>query len=231
MNIQLVNENSLIIYFGDAINRATADNVAWAYHLLHDELAGELLDITPAYTSILLCCDLQKIDVFELKNRVRAILQNKPQLNTASHEGQILELPVYYGEEVALDHQVMSEHTGLPFNEIVQRHSSQVYQVFAIGFTPGFAYLGNVDAQIAMPRKANPRLKVPKGSVAIADRQTAVYPKSSPGGWQIIGRTPLELFDPGSANLCPFEVGANVQFKPIDRLTFLNLGGQLDCES
>ncbi|WP_413702232.1 5-oxoprolinase subunit B family protein [Psychromonas sp. KJ10-10] len=138
-----------------------------------------------------------------------------------------IELPVYYGEEVALDHDALSQHTGLAFSEIIKLHTSECYRVFAIGFAPGFAFLGNIPTQIAMPRKKNPRTTVPKGSVAIADRQTAVYPNESPGGWQIIGRTPINLLDITTASLSKFSMGDQVKFKAINKQAFLAMGGIL----
>ena len=104
---------------------------------------------------------------------------------------------------------------------------STKYRVYAIGFAPGFAYLGNTDKRIEIPRKQTPRLRVPAGSLAIADRQTAIYPKQSPGGWQIIGRTPISLIDFQRENLTVFEMGAQVSFTPIDKATFLDTGGVL----
>jgi len=101
------------------------------------------------------------------------------------------------------------------------------YRVYAIGFAPGFAYLGEVDARIAAPRLATPRKKVPKGAVAIADRQTAVYPAVSPGGWNLIGLCPVDMFNPNAKPTMPVQVGDKVQFKSIEREEFLSLGGQL----
>ena len=115
----------------------------------------------------------------------------------------------------------------LPIYDVVNIHVSATYRVYAIGFAPGFAYLGNTDKRIEIPRKQTPRLKVPAGSLAIADRQTAIYPKQSPGGWQIIGRTPISLIDYQRENLTVFEMGAQVSFTPIDRATFLDMGGVL----
>ena len=128
---------------------------------------------------------------------------------------------------MALDADEICEHTGLTFEEVINIHASTTYRVYAIGFAPGFAYLGNTDSRIEIPRKQTPRLKVPPGSLAIADRQTAIYPKQSPGGWQIIGRTPVSLIDFERENLTVFEMGAQVTFTRIDKATFLKMGGVL----
>jgi KipI family sensor histidine kinase inhibitor len=111
--------------------------------------------------------------------------------------------------------------------QVITAHCQQIYDVYAIGFAPGFAYLGEVEKQIAMPRLATPRAKTPAGSVAIADRQTAIYPFETPGGWNIIGRCPSVLFDPTATPSMPYQVGDQVQFMPVNRQEFEDLGGVL----
>jgi len=229
MKIQPVNENSLIIYFADKVSSATADKIANVYRLLKADRSAFITDIIPSYTSILLSCDLRKTGLRAFNNYLQQLLANLDTQQSITSDVKKLILPVYYGEEVAWDQQAISEYTKLPFPEIIKLHTAEIYRVFAMGFAPGFAFLGNTNPLISMPRKANPRKVVPKGSVAIADQQTAIYPDQSPGGWQIIGRTPLELFDLTEANLSRFEMGAQVQFKAIDRNTFLNMGGTLDA--
>ena len=139
----------------------------------------------------------------------------------------LLTIPGYYGEEVGLDLVLIAERSGLSIAEVIECHCAKIYDVYAIGFSPGFAYLGEVDDAIACPRKVTPRKSLPKGSVGIADQQTAVYPKDSPGGWQIVGRTPVELVDFQAEKITPFTVGGRVKFEPIDREQFVTLGGQL----
>ena len=107
-----------------------------------------------------------------------------------------VEIPVRYGGEDGPDLQIVADHTGLGIDEVVRRHSSAEYIVFFVGFQPGFAYLGGLDASLHTPRRAIPRLEVPAGSVGIGGAQTGIYPAASPGGWQLIGRTPALLFDP-----------------------------------
>lgn len=227
MNVNLVNENSVIVYFSDTVCTATADNIAHACLSLRAELSETLLDIVPSYTSILLSCDLRKTGLQSFVAHIRRILNQLEEGSSDKLERKQIVLPVYYGEEVALDHVAISQHAGLAFSEVIKLHTSACYRVFAIGFAPGFAFLGNTHPHIAMPRKANPRLKVPQGSVAIADRQTAVYPRQSPGGWQVIGRTPLNLLDVSQSSLSSFAMGDEVRFQSIDRQAFLAMGGQL----
>jgi len=227
MQVKLVNENSLIIYFADSVSIETADYITYAYHQLQLNLNEVILDIIPSYTSILISCNSRKIGLRAFFWRVQDILNKFDSKGVDNFNSKQIELPVYYGEEVALDHAQISAHTALPFSEIVRLHTSMCYRVFAIGFAPGFAYLGNTPEKIAIPRKVNPRTHVPTGSVGIADRQTAVYPRQSPGGWQIIGRTPINLLDITNTNLSKFSMGDQVRFKSIDKQTFLSMGGIL----
>jgi len=227
MQVKLVNENSLIIYFAESVSIETADFINYAYRKLNEELGDVIESIIPSYTSILLSCNSRKIGLQHFLSRVNALVNNLHAKDITDFKPNQIELPVYYGEEVALDHQDISQHTELAFSEIIKLHTSEAYRVFAIGFTPGFAFLGNVSDKIAMPRKKSPRTAVPKGSVGIADRQTAVYPNQSPGGWQIIGRTPIDLIDITTSSLSKFSMGDQVSFKAIDKQTFLDMGGTL----
>ncbi|MEZ5502882.1 MAG: 5-oxoprolinase subunit PxpB, partial [Halioglobus sp.] len=136
-------------------------------------------------------------------------------------------LPVYYAAEVGADLEALARRAGLSTDQVIDLHAGTLYRVYAIGFAPGFADLGQVDERIAAPRLATPRASVPCGSVAIADRQTAVYPAQSPGGWNLIGRCPVSMFDPQSQPCMPVAVGDSVRFEAISRERFLALGGEL----
>ena len=142
-------------------------------------------------------------------------------------EEKIITMDVYYGLEVGFDLEKISLEKSLSIDEIIQIHTSLIYDVYAIGFLPAFAYLGRVDEKLATARLSTPRTLVPKGSVAIADNQTAVYPQQSSGGWNIIGKTAFELFDKNLENLSIFEVGNKVKFNPISNKEFLFQGGIL----
>ncbi|QUJ66634.1 5-oxoprolinase subunit PxpB [Photobacterium sp. GJ3] len=226
MKISAVNENSVIIYFSDVVTPETAGEIASAVPVIQSQLKEHVVDIIPSYTSILVSFDLVSIGLREFTQRLQHTLSRAKKISRKL-EAKTIELPVYYGEEVALDADEICEHTGLTFEEVINIHASTTYRVYAIGFAPGFAYLGNTDSRIEIPRKQTPRLKVPAGSLAIADRQTAIYPKQSPGGWQIIGRTPVSLIDFERENLTVFEMGAQVTFTRIDKATFLKMGGVL----
>lgn len=227
MRIESVNENTCMVYFGDQIGPECARLVKHAADGLRRTMADVIIDLVPSYTSILVTWDLERADRYEIIRRLRTAADQTDDASTEGKPPRVIELPVYYGTEVGLDLREVCEHSGLPQEEVIRIHSEQLYQVYAIGFAPGFAYLGSTDERIAIPRKSTPRLKVPTGSVGIAGTQTAIYPSSTPGGWQIIGRTPQKMIDWESESLALVQVGDQVRFRPINRQEFLALGGRL----
>ncbi|HBF94498.1 5-oxoprolinase subunit PxpB [Marinobacter flavimaris] len=228
MRIESVNENTCMVYFGDQIGAESAGLVKRATDRLRRDMSDLIVDLVPSYTSILVTWDLEQADRFAIVRRVRAAIDSEDDGSTGGDSARIVELPVYYDREVGLDLEDVCEHAGLSRDEVVRIHSEQLYQVYAIGFAPGFAYLGSTDERIAIPRKSTPRLKVPTGSVGIAGTQTAIYPSCTPGGWQIIGRTPQKMVDWDSDSLALVQVGDQVRFRAISRDEFLELGGNLD---
>lgn len=224
MDFKLASVDSLIIYFGNEISQNISSKVKNAYLSLQKLNLDGIIEIVPSYSSIFITYDIFKYDY----ERVVEILKNS--ITTKSNESndeKIVNIDVYYGVEVGLDLEDMSTKTDLSIQEIIDIHSNKLYDVYAIGFLPGFAYLASVDKRIAMPRLSSPRKQIPKGSVSIADTQTAVYPQASPGGWNIIGRTALELFDKNLDSLSPLSVGNKVKFNAISKEEFLSQGGVL----
>ena len=216
--------DSLIIYFGDVISADTSSKVKKAYRCLRNSNIDGLIEIIPSYTSIFISFDIFKYDYESLK----LILEKNIDFNTKDEfEEKLISIDVYYGAEVAYDLQKIAFEKLLSIEEIIQIHSNKIYDVYAIGFLPAFAYLANVDERISTSRLQTPRKMIPKGSVAIADNQTAVYPQQSPGGWNIIGKTALELFDKKQESLSIFEMGNKVKFNPISKEQFLSQGGIL----
>ncbi|UXI04320.1 5-oxoprolinase subunit PxpB [Photobacterium sp. TY1-4] len=230
MTITPVNENTVMVYLADQTSPETADQIAALLPILRTQLGNYLIDIVPSYTSILISFDLMAIGLRDFTQQLKRLLSEAEQQQHQHSPSPLIELPVYYGREVALDADELCRHTGLDFEQIIEIHASTLYRVYAIGFAPGFAYLGNTDPRLHIARKQTPRAKVPAGSLALADQQTAIYPKASPGGWQIIGRTPVDLIDYQRENLTLFEMGAQVRFTPISRARFLALGGVITAE-
>jgi KipI family sensor histidine kinase inhibitor len=221
MKIQAVSTNSIIIYFCDTINEKCASKIK-SYFDIFRMLDG-IIDIVPSYTSILVTYDIFIYDFNTLKDKILNI--NITTNDTTSRT--IINIPVHYNKDVGLDLDRVSKIANLSIKEVIKLHAQEVYTVYAIGFAPGFAYMANVNKQININRLDTPRKQTPKNSVAIANNQTAIYPQKSPGGWNIIGRTPLEMFDKTLKNLSPLEVGYKVKFNSISKNEFLNLGGIL----
>ena len=167
---------------------------------------GELL---PGMNNLTLTFDPLAIDADALITRV---IEAWPHLDASALDGRRIEIPVAYGGEHGPDLADVAAHTGLTREEVVQRHSSADYIVYLLGFLPGFAFLGGLPPELATPRRAEPRTAVPARSVGIGGEQTGVYPSASPGGWQLIGRTPLQLFDPAAASPTLLRPGDRVRF-------------------
>jgi KipI family sensor histidine kinase inhibitor len=174
----------------------------------------------------MLTYDLNRITHADFCHEVESIL-SIPFVETKMTRTDITEIPVYYGSEVGLDLALVLKRSGLSLAELIELHSGRHYLTYAIGFSPVFAFLGSLDQQIHFPRLATPRISIPAGSVGIAGEQTAVYPIQSSGGWNIIGRTPLDLSLTNPFNIERFEVGTYVKFVPISREQYLMQGGSL----
>jgi KipI family sensor histidine kinase inhibitor len=172
-----------------------------------------VVETVPAYASLVVHFDPRLVTRDELAAR----LQAAPATREAAPEGKRHELPVVYGGEFGPDLPEVAAWAGLSEREVVELHAGTEYLVYMLGFSPGFAYMGTVPDRIAAPRLAQPRPKVPPGSVAVAGRQTGVYPSSTAGGWRILGRTPAVVFDPNREPPALFEVGDRVRFVPTER--------------
>lgn len=233
VRIETASTDSLILYFAAKSSPQLSAKIAQACEQIR-QLKG-ITDLIPAYTSVLVTFDLLLVDAAQLRLQLEALLGELSPVASEGQpdatEGNEVSIPVYYAPEVAPDLETLAKAKGLTADEVIQRHSQKSYRVAAIGFAPGFAYLGDVDESIAQPRHETPRLAVAKGSVAIAGTQTAVYPLESPGGWNIIGRTPQAMIDRSLPNLTPLAPGDSVRFEPISREQFLAMGGVLDSET
>lgn len=225
MRIEVAGENALIVYFGEKTDPATSAKVQQAVTILETELADKLIDMVPSYASLLVIYNMLACDHLEILSQLRKLLNQLD--NAEQSEGTLVTLPAYYSTESGPDLESMADRACLSVEDIIKIHSDMEYRVYAIGFAPGFAYLGEVDPRIAAPRLSTPRQKVPKGAVAIADRQTAVYPAVSPGGWNLIGLCPTPMFDPAKDPSMPVQVGDRIRFKPISREEYIELGGEL----
>ena len=234
--IEVAGENSLIVYFSEHPSAEVSEAIARTVTNLQLALSEQLIDLIPSYASLLVIYNPILTDHYAIRKAISACAnqsgENKSRANqstkTTSQGHRCVELPVFYSRESGPDLELLADNAGLSTEQVIALHQQTEYRVYAIGFAPGFAYLGEVDPKIAAPRLATPRQKVPKGAVAIADRQTAVYPAPSPGGWNLIGLCPTPMFDPNSNPSMPVRVGDTVRFTAINKEEFLQLGG---CET
>ena len=175
-------------------------------------------DVVPTYRSLAVYFDPLKTDRIAL----RKLLQQEADaaVPTIASARGVIRIPVCYGGDFGPDLPAVADHAGLTPDDVVRLHAAPTYRVFMLGFTPGFAYLGSVDPRIAAPRLSTPRVRVPPGSVGIGGEQTGIYPTETPGGWRLIGRTPVKPFDPARAAPFLLEAGDAVQFYSVDRSTF-----------
>ncbi len=182
--------NGLILYFkGDTI-AAQNRNVSHFVRAIQRDSHPWVLEILPSYNSLLIIFDVIQVDSHCVYQFLRnTVIDDNGERTQAKHH----KLPVWYKAPQASDFDIISAQTGLSFDTIISLHSECAYQVFAVGFVPGFGYLGDTPEALACPRLSTPRARVPKGAVAIADRQTAVYPSVSPGGWNLLGLCPVSL--------------------------------------
>ncbi len=188
-------------------------------------------DLIPSYHSLTIVYDIQllketlyesfvSIDMIEFGNKLLTDYFNEPIFeNKNKIENEIIKVPVCYEIEYGIDLKNLSVLKNIQVEEIIKIHTNTIYNVYCLGFMPGFAYMGKVDALIQINRHPKPRPLVPAGSVGIAGEQTGIYPMNAPGGWQIIGRTPIKIFDP--IHLAKFNVADQIQFYSIDKATYL----------
>jgi KipI family sensor histidine kinase inhibitor len=223
ISINDASENSIIVYFGSETSDSISNQInAFCIHM-KTNYQTYIIDLISSYASVLLIFDVPNVSHSEIKRIVRASLaklEKSSKKSGISEEKQVITLPVLYGGENGPDLSIIAKNAGISEREVISIHESKPYLVYAIGFAPGFAYLGEVDPKIATPRLETPRQTVPKGAVAIADRQTAVYPAESPGGWNIIGICPIPMFNSLSPPYMPVSVGDTVKFESIDENQF-----------
>ena len=175
-------------------------------------------DVVPTYCSVAVYFDPLRTTLERLISWLADVVARVE--DTTPREGAVIQVPVCYTADLGPDLPSVASFAGLSVAEVVEAHAAPVYRVFMLGFVPGFAYMGTVDSRIAAPRHSTPRLKVPAGSVGIAGLQTGIYPTDTPGGWRLVGRTPLRPFDASRPAPFLFKAGDRVQFVPIGRDEF-----------
>jgi inhibitor of KinA len=214
-------DTALTVEFGEGIDAAVNDRVlAFADQVAASDIKG-LIEVVPTYRSATVYLDPLVADVEPLAERIAEMA--RATARRRSHPGQLIEIPVAYGGEFGPDLEAVAGYAKVSPGEVIALHTSIDYRCFMLGFSPGFPYLGTVPEAIAMPRLAEPRARVPAGSVGIAGRQTGIYPQATPGGWRVIGRTPTCLYDPARSQPFLIEPGDHVRFVRIGREEFERL--------
>ena len=216
-------DSAVLIEFGDSIDYAINARVyKLQSEIERSEINDAVQEFIPSYRSLLVEYDVGKLSYGEMRDAVSEMAENM-----RTDEGSIVgtdqdahQIPVAYGGDLGPDLETVAEHASLSVDEVIAIHSGTDYHVFMLGFAPGFPYLGGMDERIACPRLATPRTLVPAGSVGIAEAQTGVYPNASPGGWQLIGRTPIALFDADADPPAAMLPGTKVNFVPISHTEY-----------
>ena len=221
--IRIMGDRSILVEIGDQIHREVNLDVRKLYHQIVSLDLIAIEDVVPCYASVLIVFDPLRMSHTALCSLIRGLAAGENPVRIP--EPRTLKVPVVYGGEFGPDLNWVAEVHGLQPEDVIRIHSGVEYYVYMIGFTPGYPYLGEVPDAIMTPRRATPRTRVPKGSVGIARKQTGIYPVESPGGWQIIGRTPMELFTPSQWPPTQLELGDRVVFQPIDEKEFETWAG------
>lgn len=201
---------ALLIQLGDEIDITINQRVHALAALINISRFEGVIETVPAYATLLVHYDPLILSFVQIKNYLREKVAQAA--DNVSRKRKRVEVPVRYGGEYGVDLESVARHCGLPMNDVIQIHSQEIYTVFMMGFTPGFPYMGKLDDAIIVPRLETPRRRVLAGTVAIAGSQTGIYPVDSPGGWQLIGWTPLQLFDPEAETPFLFSPGDEVKF-------------------
>lgn len=204
---------ALIVEFGDRVDPALNGEVRELWRAVERAAISGVVELVPTYRSLLVSYDPLVIEADDLRVRLIEINRHKSDLDLGAP--RVVRVPTAYGGEFGPDLAFVARHTGLTDAEVVEIHTGTEYLVYMMGFSPGFPYLGGMSPRLATPRLATPRLTIPAGSVGIAQQQTGIYPMESPGGWQLIGRTPLRLFDAARRPPTLLEAGDSIRFVPI----------------
>jgi len=223
--IRLCGDTAILAQWKEIINpRLNMAIHALCTALQNDALPG-LIETVPGYNTLLLHYDPMQTDAYALQERLLSLCASLTMHRTGKQ--RTTEIPVCYGGEYGPDLQTVCEKASRNAQQVISLHSKPRYFIYMLGFTPGFAYMGGLNKRLATPRLKTPRTRIPAGSVGIAGDQTGIYPQTSPGGWQLIGRTPLCLFDPAREDPFLLHAGESVRFVPITEKEYLQL--QEEC--
>ncbi len=224
-----LSETAVLLSFGHTINQEDHEKLMQVKNIIEKNPFKGFIETVPAYNSLAVYYNPPAVEkqhetiAASVIEQVKLMLQREHPLIKESISTSIISIPVCYDAEFGIDLHELSAQLKLSTEEIVQLHTGKSYKVFMIGFTPGFPYMGTVDEKLFTKRKAHPRVQVPPGSVAIAGNQTGIYPLATPGGWNIIGRTVVKIFDQQKENPFLLKAGDQVQFTSVTKKEFASL--------
>lgn len=203
-------DSAVLVQLGDEIDLTINQRVHTLANLITTSAVNGIIETVPAYATLLVHYDSLSLSLTQIKNILREKLTQIQE--NESRKSRLVEVPVRYGGELGPDLETVAAQLGLRIEDVIRIHSEKIYTVYMMGFTPGYPYMGKLDDKLIMPRLETPRTHVPAGTVAIAGSQTGIYSIESPGGWNLIGWTPLKLFDPFSDSPFLFAPGDEVKF-------------------
>lgn len=221
ISILTAGDSSLLVQFGDEIKPEINRKIAATVQLMREQHIEGVLDVIPAFCSLLVNYDPRVASYNEIKTRITNLL--KIETTAGAERKRIFEIPVCYGGKYGPDMAFIAEHAGMTEAEVIRLHSSRDYLIYMLGFLPGFCYLGGLDERLHTPRLASPRLKIEAGSVGIGGSQTGIYPMDSPGGWQLMGMTPVKTYDPERKIPILVEAGDYIRFVPVDEEEYMRI--------
>ena len=235
ISIEAVSENAILLTWPEIICPRQHQQIIHCQKQIHIQLAEVIFETVPAYHSLMVYYHFDKVSLPALIAELNEIIKRILDTTRSQLSSDMIVIPVYYGEDAGWDLSEVAKRCQLSINDVIQYHSQATYHAYALGFTPGFCYLGSVNPKLVLPRKDKPRLNIPKGAVAIAEQQSAVYPNNSPGGWHILGQTPMPMYTINNQNQqsqfqATISVGQQVTFKPITFEEFIALGGIVELE-
>ncbi|MBR1856414.1 MAG: 5-oxoprolinase subunit PxpB [Oribacterium sp.] len=228
-NIKIVPEGdaSLLIQFEQVISPEVNQKIAAAAKLIRAQQISGIIDMIPTYCSLLINYNPLVISYETLYKRVESIVRMES--HSEAGKKKVWEIPVVYGGAYGPDLGAIAEHAGISEEEVIKIHSSQDYLIYMLGFLPGFTYLGGLDEKIHTPRLASPRVRIPAGSVGIGGSQTGIYPMDSPGGWQLMGMTPVKTYDPDRETPILVEAGDYIRFVPVTEEKYLEIKAAVEA--
>lgn len=223
-------DSALSIEFRNEISEEVHAQVSSMCTVLHNANLTGVKELIPTYCAIMVCYDAYQTGFQLLKTKIERLAQRV--LKTQSeHVTKRITIPVCYGGQFGPDMDHVLKFHGITMEELIKRHTAPKYLIYMLGFTPGFAYLGGMDTSIATPRLDNPRTLIPAGSVGIAGEQTGMYPIDSPGGWQLIGRTPLDLYRPDKEPPVLLRASQQIVFRPIELAEYNRIRSQVKADT